>query len=504
MAATSRKTDCTGIKMLHSNKAGQESKPETLVQKVLSWPVYDILTCKRTSIEVKEILKEFQTCKHYTEAFRSSMLEEIFHQIESAMVTISKGIDVHYYGRNLDCDMPNKYSVKLCLPKGKNSPITSDVMLLSARNLESRDQILKDNSFCTILVVTWMAKNPRVLVCDPTNTALGQLTRQLVSLLENSSEAESIQDIILLGNEERLKVKEDKDLSKLIGMLQGAAAAATAVDGNGKGGGGGTNPSTARQAAALPLKLLRPLLLVAVLGTGFLAVLVLLLGGTAYSSMLPRLPADADALPASVGKAPLELLWAASWRPSVRRYPYRRTPKVAFMFLTRGPLPLAPLWDRFFAGAGDVGLFTLIQMPVAAWGEASMLDAERRLLANALLDPANERFVLLSESCVPLYGFPAHYLPTALSIEAPARIANRSVTWVDWSRGGAHPATFGEKDVDEAFLKWLTAAPGKRHGNCTYKYNGQPAEVCFLFARKFAPSTLRPLLRLAPKLLGYG
>ena len=60
-----------------------------------------------------------------------------------------------------------------------------------------------------------MAKKPRVLVCAPTNIALGQLTRQLVSLLENSSEAESIQDIILLGNEERLKVKEDKDLSKV-------------------------------------------------------------------------------------------------------------------------------------------------------------------------------------------------------------------------------------------------------------------------------------------------
>ena len=60
-----------------------------------------------------------------------------------------------------------------------------------------------------------MAKKPRVLVCAPTNTALGRLTRQLVSLLENSSEAESIQDIILLGNEERLKVKKDKDLSKV-------------------------------------------------------------------------------------------------------------------------------------------------------------------------------------------------------------------------------------------------------------------------------------------------
>ncbi|KAG0521950.1 hypothetical protein BDA96_08G206000 [Sorghum bicolor] len=406
----------------------------------------------------------------------------------------------------------------------------------------------------------------------------------------------------------------------LIGMPQGAAA--TAVDSNGKDGGGGANPtSTARPAAALPLKLLRPLLLLAVLGTGFLAVVVLFLGGPTYSAMLPRLSLAPDAVlpaPASAGKAPLdrwkrapasawhnmtdeELLWAASWRPSVRRYPYRRTPKVAFMFLTRGPLPLAPLWDRFFAGAGDAALFSVyvhatpgyrhdfppasafhrrfVPSQVAEWGKASMLDAERRLLANALLDPANELFVLLSESCIPLYGFPAvysyltrsrasfvgafddpgpagrgryraglapevrreqfrkgaqwfeldrelavdvvaderyypkfrehcrppcyvdeHYLPTALSIEAPARIANRSVTWVDWSRGGAHPATFAGKDVDEAFLKRLTAAPAKQ--NCTY--NGQPSEVCFLFARKFAPSTLRPLLRLAPKLLGYG
>ncbi|RLN00620.1 hypothetical protein C2845_PM06G35210 [Panicum miliaceum] len=271
------------------------------------------------------------------------------------------------------------------------------------------------------------------------------------------------------------------------------------------------------------------------------------------------------------------------------------------MFLTRGPLPLAPLWEKFFAGA-DRALYSVYvhatpgyrpdfppasafyrrQVPsqVAAWGQTSMCDAERRLLANALLDPGNERFVLVSESCVPLYGFPVvyhyltrsrqsfvgafddpgphgrgryraglapevrpdqwrkgaqwfeldralavdvvaderyypkfrehcrppcyvdeHYLPTVLSVEAPGRIANRSVTWVDWSRGGAHPATFGEADVGEAFLKRLTT-PGEEQGTCIY--NGQPADVCFLFARKFAPSTLKPLLTLAPKMLGYG
>jgi len=32
------------------------------------------------------------------------------------------------------------------------------------------------------------------------------------------------------------------------------------------------------------------------------------------------------------------------------------------------------------------------------WGDPSMVDAERRLLAHAMLNPANMRFILLSES----------------------------------------------------------------------------------------------------------
>ena len=36
-----------------------------------------------------------------------------------------------------------------------------------------------------------------------------------------------------------------------------------------------------------------------------------------------------------------------------------------------------------------------------------MVDAERRLLGNALLDLSNAHFALLSESCIPLFGFPA-------------------------------------------------------------------------------------------------
>jgi hypothetical protein len=43
------------------------------------------------------------------------------------------------------------------------------------------------------------------------------------------------------------------------------------------------------------------------------------------------------------------------------------------------------------------------------WGDMNLVDAERRLLATALLDLANTRFALFSESCIPLLGFPAVY-----------------------------------------------------------------------------------------------
>ncbi|KAJ7966463.1 Core-2/I-branching beta-1,6-N-acetylglucosaminyltransferase family protein [Quillaja saponaria] len=290
-----------------------------------------------------------------------------------------------------------------------------------------------------------------------------------------------------------------------------------------------------------------------------------------------------------------ELLWAASFVPRIKKYPFQRVPKIALMFLTKGPLPLAPLWERFLKG--HEGLYSIYvhslpsfqatfppssvfykrQIPsqVSEWGRMSMCDAERRLIANALLDISNEWFVLLSESCIPLYNFsiiynyvmrskqsfmgafddpgpygrgrynekmapevnitqwrkgsqwfevnrklaiqlvedttfypkfeqfcrPAcyvdeHYFPTMLTIQAGNLLANRSITWVDWSRGGAHPATFGRADITEEFFKRVLE--GHR---CLY--NNKTSSICFLFARKFAPSALEPLLHLAPKVLGF-
>lgn len=103
--------------------------------------------------------------------------------------------------------------------------------------------------------------------------------------------------------------------------------------------------------------------------------------------------------------------------------------KVAFMFLTRGDLPLRALWERFFNG--NEGLYSIyvhshpsfngtypknsvfygcsIPSKEVEWGQPSMIQAERRLLANALLNFSNERFVLLSESCIPVFNFTTVY-----------------------------------------------------------------------------------------------
>jgi len=228
-----------------------------------------------------------------------------------------------------------------------------------------------------------------------------------------------------------------------------------------------------------------------------------------------------------------------------------------------------------------------------SWGEVTLVDAARRLVANALLDLGNQRFALLSESCIPLYNFttvyalltgsntsfvdsfvnhdsevrynpffgqraaggnitlaqwrkgaqwfemdralalelvsddtyfPAfreycarnrycfaeeHYLPTLVSVLRWTRNANRTLTYADWRGGGSHPRTHVAGDATEALIREIRASaagdgfgPGGEN-NCT-AYNDGASGVCYVFARKFAPDTLEPLLRLAPMVMGFG
>jgi len=85
---------------------------------------------------------------------------------------------------------------------------------------------------------------------------------------------------------------------------------------------------------------------------------------------------------------------------------------------------------------------------VIKWGGISMVDAERRLLAQALLDPLNQRFVLVSDSCVPLFNFSFVYtylLGTPVSFLRGSNYRGSrgrgagtggSCPWCRWGSGG--------------------------------------------------------------------
>ncbi|CAI0378087.1 unnamed protein product [Linum tenue] len=296
------------------------------------------------------------------------------------------------------------------------------------------------------------------------------------------------------------------------------------------------------------------------------------------------------------GMSDRELFWRASLVPKKEEYPFVRVPKVAFMFLTRGPLPLLPLWERFFKGHGkyfsiyvhtDPGYVLNVssgspfygrQIPSkhVEWGSVLLLDAERRLLANALLEFSNERFILLSESCIPVYNFktvynylvhsghgfveayddpsrygrgrynrrmlpyiwvrqwrkgsqwfemqralaayvvsdtkyhklfkkyctPAcypdeHFLPTFINMFHGSMNSNRTVTWVDWSLGGPHPATYSAVNITEGLIQSI------RMNQTLCSYNSGVTPICHLFARKFDASALQPLLNLTSRVMEF-
>ncbi|CAL9115716.1 Core-2/I-Branching enzyme [Musa troglodytarum] len=109
--------------------------------------------------------------------------------------------------------------------------------------------------------------------------------------------------------------------------------------------------------------------------------------------------------------------------------PLLAPPKIAFLFLARSNLPLDFVWHTFFQKAEEEKYSIYIHSEPGfafdrtttrspfffgrqlqnsirvVWGEATMIEAERLLLAVALKDPANQRFALISDSCVPLYNF---------------------------------------------------------------------------------------------------
>jgi hypothetical protein len=102
--------------------------------------------------------------------------------------------------------------------------------------------------------------------------------------------------------------------------------------------------------------------------------------------------------------------------------------KIAFLYLTRGPMPLEEIWRNFFTWRTDPSEYSIYVHPHEGfrypphslyykrevphdeerviWGGMSQVRAIKRLVKEALKDPMNERFTLMSESCIPLHPMP--------------------------------------------------------------------------------------------------
>ncbi|KAG2241303.1 hypothetical protein Bca52824_096713 [Brassica carinata] len=103
-------------------------------------------------------------------------------------------------------------------------------------------------------------------------------------------------------------------------------------------------------------------------------------------------------------------------------------PKIAFLFLTNSDLTFLPLWERFFKGnehlynayvhadpSSRISPVPLLSSSInakfipakrTARASPSLISAERRLIARAILDdPNNLYFALVSQHCIPLHSF---------------------------------------------------------------------------------------------------
>ncbi|KAI7755973.1 hypothetical protein M8C21_017954, partial [Ambrosia artemisiifolia] len=101
---------------------------------------------------------------------------------------------------------------------------------------------------------------------------------------------------------------------------------------------------------------------------------------------------------------------ASSSSSSSRFSLFDRKPKIAFLFIARNRLPLDLVWHQFFEGGNSNYFSIYVNNSIQIyWGEASMIQAEIILLQHALMDPSNERFAFLSDSCIPLYNFTYTY-----------------------------------------------------------------------------------------------
>ncbi|CAL5343050.1 unnamed protein product [Camellia sinensis] len=143
------------------------------------------------------------------------------------------------------------------------------------------------------------------------------------------------------------------------------------------------------------------------------------------------------------------------------------------------------LWDRYTARGENVMLPEVSferfrvgsQFFVLARRHALLVIKDRRLWRKFRLPCLN------TQSCYP----EEHYFPTLLSMEDPNGCSHYTLTRVNWTDSfDGHPHVYHPPEISSNLIHEL------RVSNSTYSY---------LFARKFSPDCLKPLLDLASEVI---
>ena len=101
--------------------------------------------------------------------------------------------------------------------------------------------------------------------------------------------------------------------------------------------------------------------------------------------------------------------------------------KIAFLFLTRNNLKRPEIWDKFLQGnesrysiychpkepenvSNELLKKNIIPEHIdTCWSCINLVEANILLMENALKDPQNKKFILVSESCIPIVSFKIFY-----------------------------------------------------------------------------------------------
>ncbi|GMP30264.1 hypothetical protein CsSME_00005009 [Camellia sinensis var. sinensis] len=131
-------------------------------------------------------------------------------------------------------------------------------------------------------------------------------------------------------------------------------------------------------------------------------------------------------------------------------------PKITFLFIAQNRFPMDMVWDAFFQNILTISFFVgfiisssfHLSIVFALSSANSLLDcnqiwAEPILLKHALLDSFNERFVFLSDSCIPLCNFSYTYdYIMSTSTSFVDRWPTKGVPEMKWIRGGTSEFSF--------------------------------------------------------------